>query len=89
MYNNPISGIDYIWSTDVGVIDGTGLLTAQSTPTTGIVTANNGTITGFAIVDVIVPVIDHIIVTPDPVSLEVGAEAIAAPPPAPCERSPG
>ena len=72
MYNNVIPGVGFVWTTDVGSVDATGLFTAQSTPATGIVTATNGTVSGSAVVDVVDVSVDHIIVTPNPATVVVG-----------------
>ncbi|MCK4266303.1 MAG: Ig-like domain-containing protein, partial [Thermoplasmata archaeon] len=72
VYNNVISGVDFVWTTDVGSIDATGFFTAQTLPGAGTVTATNGTVNGSANVTVIVGAIDHIVVTPDPATVIVG-----------------
>ncbi|MCK4757650.1 MAG: Ig-like domain-containing protein, partial [Thermoplasmata archaeon] len=71
-FDNPILGVDFDWTTDVGAIDSDGLLTAQTTPTTGMVTATNGTLSSDAIVTVNVGDVDHMTITPDPVTTIVG-----------------
>jgi hypothetical protein len=72
-FNNVITGVDFVWTTDVGSINATGFFTAQSTPGTGTVTATYGTVSGIANVEVVtVPTIDNIVVLPDPVSVLVG-----------------
>ncbi|MCK4265948.1 MAG: hypothetical protein KAX31_01625, partial [Thermoplasmata archaeon] len=70
--NNIISGVDFVWTTDVGTVDATGLFTAQTTPGTGTVTASNGTVSDSAVVDVVLGGLDHIVVSPDPASIIVG-----------------
>jgi hypothetical protein len=72
IYNNAIPGVNFIWTTNVGSIDATGLFTAQTIPGTGIVTATNGTVSGSATVNVIPGAIDHIILTPNTVTVTVG-----------------
>ena len=72
IYDNPIPGVEYDWTTDAGTVDDTGLFTAQTTPGSGTITAMNGTIGDTAVVNVLIGGIDHIIVTPDPASVEVG-----------------
>ncbi|MCK4266445.1 MAG: hypothetical protein KAX31_04130, partial [Thermoplasmata archaeon] len=63
---------DFVWTTDVGSIDATGLFTAQSTAALGSVTATNGTFSGSATVDVVDVTLDHIIVLPDPATVIMG-----------------
>ena len=72
VYDNIIPGVDFIWTTDVGSIDASGLFTGQSTPATGIVTAANGTVSDSANVEIIIGPLDHIIVLPDPATITVG-----------------
>ncbi|MCK4266856.1 MAG: hypothetical protein KAX31_06215, partial [Thermoplasmata archaeon] len=72
VYNNPIPGVDFVWSTDVGTVDAVGLFTAQTLPGTGTVTATNGSVSGVANVDVVIGDIDHVIVLPDPATVTVG-----------------
>ncbi|MCK4266896.1 MAG: Ig-like domain-containing protein, partial [Thermoplasmata archaeon] len=72
VYSNVISGVEFVWTTDVGTVDVTGLFTAQTTPGSGTVTATNGTVSDSAIIDVVVGALDHILVTPDPVNVAVG-----------------
>ncbi|MBI4999910.1 MAG: DUF11 domain-containing protein [Euryarchaeota archaeon] len=71
-YNNQLTGVGFAWSTNVGSIDATGLLTARTTPGSGQVTAANGTKSDFATVDVIVGAIDRISVSPNPATVVVG-----------------
>ena len=71
-YNNEIPGVSFDWSTNVGTVDATGFFTAQTIPGIGIVTATNGTVTGLATVNVVAGPIDHIIVTPDPITIIAG-----------------
>jgi hypothetical protein len=52
VYNNAISGAVFLWTTNVGAVDSTGLFTAQSTPGTGYVNASIGAVTGSASVSV-------------------------------------
>ena len=47
-----IWGVGYVWATNVGTIDNTGMFTAQLVPGSGIVTAANGTVTDTASVTV-------------------------------------
>ena len=72
IYNNEISGVDFVWTTNVGSVDPSGLLTAQTAPGSGIVSAFNNTISGAANVDIIAGPLDHILVTPDPETIVVG-----------------
>ena len=71
-YNNSIMGMAFNWNTNAGSIDANGLFTAQVTPTTGMVEATNGSVTGNASVIVILGDIDHIVVMPDPASVKIG-----------------
>ena len=71
-FNVTIPGVDFIWSTDVGSVDATGFFFAQTTPGIGYVNATNGTVTGTANLTVVNGDIDHIIITPDPISISVG-----------------
>jgi hypothetical protein len=73
-YNNTIPGAIFIWTTDVGSVDATGLFTAQTSPGTGTVTATIGTISDSADVDIVIGTIDHIIVNPDPATVVVRAQ---------------
>ncbi|MCK4266757.1 MAG: hypothetical protein KAX31_05705, partial [Thermoplasmata archaeon] len=77
-YNNVIPGVDFVWTTDVGSIDSSGLLTAQTSPGTGTVTAANGTVSGSAVVNVVAGAFDHIVVTPDPTTVAVGQTRLFA-----------
>jgi hypothetical protein len=72
VYNNLMSGVDFTWSTDVGSVDVNGWFNAQTIPGTGVVTATNGTVSGNAIVTVVIGDVDSIIVTPDPATVVVG-----------------
>jgi len=79
VYNNIVPGVTFIWWTDVGIVDGTGLFTAQALPGIGTVEATNDTVTGIADVEVVDVVIDHIIVLPNPVMILVdGTQAFTA-----------
>jgi len=71
-FNVPIPGVTFIWDTDVGFVDASGLFLAQPTPATGYVSATNSTVTGTANVTVVAGAMDHITVTPNPVSIPVG-----------------
>jgi parallel beta-helix repeat protein len=75
VYNNPIPGLVFSWTTDVGSIDSSGLLTAQTTPgVSGHVYASVGFTTGGAVVNVISlqPLTMTIVVTPGLVSVAAG-----------------
>jgi hypothetical protein len=72
MFNNTVPGVDFTWDTDVGFLTPEGLFWAQPTPAVGNVTATNGTVTGRADVTVVAGPVDHIIVQPNPVSIQVG-----------------
>ena len=71
-YDNVVSGVSYSWTTNMGIIDATGTLTAQTTADTGSVVAWNGTVNDSATVNVIPGQVDHIIVMPGPISVYVG-----------------
>jgi hypothetical protein len=71
-YNNVLTGVDYVWTTNVGSIDAGGTLTAQTTPGSGTVTATNGSISGVANVNVVAGAFHHISVSPDPTYVAVG-----------------
>ena len=63
-YNNPITGLTFTWTTNVGSVDSTGYFTAQATPLFGTVTATIASISGIANVNVVNAVIHHIVVVP-------------------------
>jgi len=71
IYNNVISGVDFTWNTNAGIIDSNGLLTAQTTPTIGIVTASNSTVVSSTLVNIVIGPVDHIIVIPGSVTITV------------------
>ncbi|MCK4267120.1 MAG: DUF11 domain-containing protein, partial [Thermoplasmata archaeon] len=71
-HGNIIPGVSFSWNTDVGSVNSTGLFTAQTTVATGFVEAANSSITGSAVVTVIEGALDHVIVVPDTVSIQVG-----------------
>jgi hypothetical protein len=73
LYNNPISGLTFSWSTTVGSVDASGLFTAQTVAgASGTVSAASGLITGTASVTVTVDQLTHIIVTPSVLSIVAG-----------------
>jgi hypothetical protein len=51
-FNTVIIGVEFTWTTDVGVIDVNGLLTAQFAVGTGFVNATNGSVSGSAAVTI-------------------------------------
>ncbi|MFH0816126.1 MAG: hypothetical protein V1934_04860, partial [Methanobacteriota archaeon] len=71
-YDNVVTGTTFTWTTNVGVIDVAGFFTSQTVPNTGIVTARFGMVTGSATVNVVIGAVDHIVVTPTPVTTTVG-----------------
>jgi hypothetical protein len=72
VYSNPIPGVEFEWDTNVGTITQTGLLTAQTSPNNGMVTAINGTVGSFSTVNIIEGDVDHISISPDPATVRVG-----------------
>ncbi|MCK5642615.1 MAG: DUF11 domain-containing protein, partial [Gammaproteobacteria bacterium] len=72
LYNNIVPSVDFLWATDVGVVDESGTLIAQIFTGTGIVTAMNGTIFGTANINIVPGAFDHISITPDPASISAG-----------------
>ncbi len=66
IYDNVIPDVDFTWTTDVGSVDASGVLTAQTTPVNGLVTATNSSVSGSANVNVVAGAFDHITVSPNP-----------------------
>jgi parallel beta-helix repeat protein len=72
-YNNTITGLTFVWTTNVGTVNSAGLFVAQSTAgASGYVNASSGGKTGSAAVIVIPGVLTHIIVTPLTVDVQAG-----------------
>jgi hypothetical protein len=71
VYGNPVTGAIYTWTANIGSISD-GLLTAQSMPGNGIVTAISGTISGSANVNVFIVAIDRIVIAPKTAMLAIG-----------------
>jgi hypothetical protein len=71
-FYNVISGVNFIWTTDVGTVDATGFFSAQTYTEIGTVTATNGTVSGSAIVNITPGSIDLIVIVPDPATVVVG-----------------
>jgi hypothetical protein len=71
-FYNVISGVNFIWTTDVGTVDATGFFTAQTNSEVGVVTASNGTVTDSAVVNITTGTLDHILVVPDPAMVAAG-----------------
>ena len=71
--NNNKVCITPVWSTDAGAISGSGLLTAQTMVASGRhVTATVGSVTGMAVVNIVLGELDHIVVTPNPANVTAG-----------------
>jgi len=69
MFNNIIPGASFTWTTDMGTVSSAGLFTAGTVAGTGTVSATSGTATGSAVVTVLPDPLDHITVSPDPVTV--------------------
>ncbi|OPY33711.1 MAG: multicopper oxidase [Methanomassiliicoccales archaeon PtaU1.Bin124] len=61
--NNPIIGMTFDWTTNVGTMSGT-TLNGQKNTATGYVMATNGVVNATAVVNIVPDALDHIIVTP-------------------------
>jgi parallel beta-helix repeat protein len=73
VFNNTITGLNFVWTTNVGTVNGTGLFTAQNTPgPTGFVNATVGGKIGTANVTIIPNTLTRIAVTPSPVNVTAG-----------------
>jgi parallel beta-helix repeat protein len=73
VFNNTINGLNFVWTTTVGTITGTGLFTAQTTPgPTGYVNATVGGKTGTSNVTIISNSLIRIAVTPSPQNVTAG-----------------
>jgi hypothetical protein len=70
--NNVILGVSFVWSTDCGFVDSEGMLTADTVPWDGYVSAAAGTIVGTAAVSIVPAAVNYIVVMPDPTSVVVG-----------------
>jgi len=74
VYNNAISGLVLVWTTDVGTVTSAGLFIAQNTAgVTGWVNATYGTVVGNAIVTVTAGQLTYVIVSPGTMSVIAGA----------------
>jgi hypothetical protein len=75
VYDNPISGLTFDWTTNMGTINSTGLFTAQAgLGNNGYVRASNGSAVGSAEVSVTFGQLTHILVTPNTADIAAGQE---------------
>ncbi len=72
LYNNPIAGLTYIWTTTVGSITSTGSFIAQGTVGTGYVNATVGGIVGSVNVNVVFGQLTYIVVIPATMNVVAG-----------------
>ena len=73
VYNNPISGLTYKWTTNIGTVSTTGLFKAPATSgVQGYVNASNASKTGSAAVTITFGQLTYIVVTPNVSDLVVG-----------------
>jgi len=73
-YNNPVQGLNFTWSTNVGTMSGS-VLTAQKTIGSGYVRASYGVVNASAVVNIVPEALDHIIVTPGSVPSMVAGKS--------------
>ncbi len=54
-YNNPISGLNFTWTTNIGKIDGHTFTAQDTAGVTGYVSASSGLVTGYNVVNILAP----------------------------------